>query len=40
MDLSIEIPRKTTKLIESYELTECLKTFVSPEKMEECGYKC
>jgi len=40
MDLSISIPRKGIKITGYVDLKDCLKTFIQPEKMEECGYKC
>ena len=40
MDLSVSIPRKAIRFTGYITLDECLKSFISPEKMEECGYKC
>ncbi|CDW83589.1 ubiquitin carboxyl-terminal hydrolase 2-like [Stylonychia lemnae] len=40
MDLSISIPRKGVKITGYVDLKDCLKTFIQPERMEECGYKC
>ncbi len=40
MDLSLSIPRKAVKMIGEVDLRECLETFIKPERMEECGYKC
>jgi ubiquitin C-terminal hydrolase len=40
MDLSISIPRKAVRITGYENLEECLKSFISPERMEECGYKC
>jgi len=40
MDLSLPIPRKAVKMLGYVDLSECLQTFISPERMEECGYKC
>ena len=40
MDLSISIPRKGVRITGYVSLDDCLKSFISPERMEECGYKC
>ena len=40
MDLSVSIPRKSIKITGYIELAECLNSYISSEKMEECGYKC
>jgi ubiquitin C-terminal hydrolase len=40
MDLSVPIPRKGIRITGYVSLDDCLKNFMSPEKMEECGYKC
>lgn len=40
MDLSVSIPRKAVRITGCIDLGECLKNFISPEKMESCGYKC
>ena len=40
MDLSVSIPRKGVRITGYVDLSECLNSFISPEKMEECGYKC
>ena len=40
MDLSLSIPRKAMRITGYIDLSECLKSFISPERMEECGYKC
>ena len=40
MDLSVSIPRKALRITGYIDLNECLKSYISPERMEECGYKC
>lgn len=40
MDLSVSIPRKGVRITGYITLEECLKNFIQPERMEECGYKC
>jgi ubiquitin C-terminal hydrolase len=40
MDLSVSFPRKGVRITGQVELSECLETFIKPEKMEECGFKC
>ena len=40
MDLSVHIPRKAIKMTGIISLKECLDSFITPEKMEACGYKC
>jgi ubiquitin C-terminal hydrolase len=40
MDLSVSIPRSGARITGSVDLSECLSTFVRPEKMEACGFKC
>jgi len=40
MDLSVSIPRKSVRITGYIDVEECLKNFISPEKMEECGFKC
>lgn len=40
MDLSVSIPRKGIRITGYIDLSECLKSFISPEKMEACGFKC
>ena len=40
MDLSISIPRKGVRITGYVDLSDCLKGFMQPEKMDECGYKC
>jgi ubiquitin C-terminal hydrolase len=41
MDLSVPIPRKGVRITGYVNLADdCLKNFILPEKMEECGYKC
>jgi ubiquitin C-terminal hydrolase len=40
MDLSVSIPRKGVRITGYIELEECLKSYISAERMEECGYKC
>ena len=40
MDLSVPIPRSGVRITGNVDLETCIKSFISPEKMEECGYKC
>jgi ubiquitin carboxyl-terminal hydrolase 2/21 len=40
MDLSVSIPRKGVRITGYIDLNECLKSFISAEKMEPCGFKC
>lgn len=41
MDLSVPIPRKGVKITGYVDLAnDCLRAFIQPERMEECGYKC
>lgn len=40
MDLSVSIPRKGVRITGYIDLDECLKSFIVPERMESCGYKC
>lgn len=40
MDLSVPIPRSGVRITGNVELDQCIKAFINPEKMEECGYKC
>ena len=40
MDLSVSIPRKAVRYTGYVDIDECLRTFVAPEAMERCGYKC
>jgi ubiquitin C-terminal hydrolase len=40
MDLSVSIPRKGIRITGYVELGECISSFISAERMEECGYKC
>jgi ubiquitin C-terminal hydrolase len=40
MDLSVSFPRKGVRVTGMVDLKECLETFIKPEKMEECGFKC
>jgi ubiquitin C-terminal hydrolase len=40
MDLSVHIPRKAIRMTGMISLRECLESFITPERMEECGYKC
>jgi ubiquitin C-terminal hydrolase len=40
MDLSVSIPRKAIRMTGTIKLKECLDSFITPERMEECGYKC
>jgi ubiquitin C-terminal hydrolase len=40
MDLSVPIPRSGVRITGNVDLETCIKAFISPEKMEECGYKC
>lgn len=34
------IPRKGVRITGYVDLSECLRSFISAEKMDECGYKC
>ena len=40
MDLSVSIPRRGVKITGYTDLSECLKSYISPEKIDECGFKC
>ena len=40
MDLSVHIPRKAMRITGIITLKECLDSFITPERMEECGFKC
>jgi ubiquitin C-terminal hydrolase len=40
MDLSVSIPRSGVRITGNVDLEQCIKSFISPERMEECGYKC
>ena len=40
MDLSVSIPRRGVKITGYIDLSECLRSFISPEKIDECGFKC
>ena len=40
MDLSISIPRKAVRMTGVIDLRDCMETYIKPEKMEECGFKC
>lgn len=40
MDLSLSFPRSGVRMTGVVDLKSCLDTFVKPEKMEECGFKC
>jgi len=40
MDLSVHIPRKAIKMTGMISLRECLDSFITTERMEECGFKC
>jgi ubiquitin C-terminal hydrolase len=40
MDLSVSIPRKASRITGYISLDECLSSYIQPEKMEECGYRC
>ena len=40
MDLSISIPRKAVRYTGYIDIDECLKSFIAPERMAQCGYKC
>ena len=40
MDLSVSIPRKALRITGYISLEECLRSFITSEKMDECGYKC
>ena len=40
MDLSVAFPRKAVRITSYVDLDDCFRNFISPEKMEECGYKC
>jgi len=40
MDLSVSIPRKAVRYTGYVDVSELLRTYISPEVMERCGYKC
>lgn len=40
MDLSVSIPRKAVRMTGVIDLRDCLETYIKPERMEECGFKC
>ncbi len=40
MDLSVSFPRKSVKILGYISVEECLKNFITPERMEVCGYRC
>ena len=40
MDLSVSIPRKSVRITGYVDVNECLKSYITPEIMERCGYKC
>jgi ubiquitin C-terminal hydrolase len=40
MDLSISIPRSGVRITGQVELKDCMESFIKPEKMEPCGFKC
>jgi ubiquitin C-terminal hydrolase len=40
MDLSISIPRKAVRYTGYIDINECLGSYIAPERMERCGYKC
>jgi ubiquitin carboxyl-terminal hydrolase 8 len=40
LDLSVGIPRKSVRITGYVGLEECLNSFIVPERMAECGYKC
>ena len=40
MDLSISIPRKSIRITGYVDVNECLKSYIAPERMDRCGYKC
>lgn len=40
MDLSVHIPRKAMRITGIIKLKECLDSFITAERMEECGFKC
>jgi ubiquitin carboxyl-terminal hydrolase 2/21 len=40
MDLSVSIPRKGSRITGYTGLDECLESYIQPERMEQCGYKC
>ena len=40
MDLSVSIPRKAVRYTGYIDMTELLNTYIMPEQMESCGFKC
>ena len=40
MDLSVSIPRKAVRYTGYIDVSELMKTYIAPETMERCGYKC
>ena len=40
MDLSVSIPRKAVRYTGYVDVNELLQSYVTPELMERCGYKC
>jgi len=40
MDLSVSIPRKAVRFTGYVDVSECIKSYTTPELMEKCGYKC
>ena len=40
LDLSLSIPRKSVKITGYVSLDELMKSYISPERMAQCGFKC
>ena len=40
MDLSVQIPRSAVRMTGNVQLSDCLVSYIKPEKMEACGFKC
>ena len=40
MDLSVSIPRKAVRITGYVDVADCIKSYITPETMDKCGYKC
>jgi len=40
MDLSVQIPRKAVRYTGYIDVNECINSYIAPEAMDKCGYKC
>lgn len=40
MDLSVSIPRSAVRYTGYVNVLDCLNSYIAPESMERCGYKC